>query len=104
MNRVGAVISAKWRSFGRQLKLTENQLSSIDKDERGISQECFSAVFTNWSRRRPSPYTWETVVKVLRSPELDEVAIANSIEKWLEEQVATSIQKQSIEEQVRVLF
>ena len=103
MNRVGSVISAKWRSFGRQLKLTEGQLCSIDMDERGKTQECFSAVFYTWSRCLPSPYTWETVVKVLRSSELDEVRIANSIEKWLEEQVATSSQNESSDDHVRGL-
>ena len=104
MERVGSVIPAKWRSFGRQLKLTEGQLDGIDMDERGKTQQCFSAVFDNWSRRCPSPYTWETVDKVLRSSQLDEVKIAVSIENWLETQVATSILNQSIEEHVRVLL
>ena len=102
MERVGSVIPAKWRSFGRQLKLTEGHLDGIDMDEHRKTQQCFSAVFSNWSRRCPSPYTWETVVKVLRSSELDEVRLAMSIEKWLEEQVAPAIQNQSIEEQVQV--
>ena len=104
MNHVGSVIPTKWRSFGRQLKLTEGVLESIYIDELGKTQNCFSAVFIAWSRRLPSPYTWETVVKVLRSPELNEMRIANSIEKWLEEQVANAIQNRSINEKVRVLL
>ena len=103
MDRVGSVIPAKWRSFGRQLKFTEGHLDGIDMDERGKTQQCFCAVFDNWSRRCPSPYTWETVAKVLRSPELNEVRIANSMEKWLEDKLAAAAQNQPIEEHVRVL-
>ena len=98
MNRIGSAIPAKWRSFGRQLMLTEGQLDSIEVDKHYKTKECFSTVFDTWSRRLPSPYTWEVAVRVLRSPELDEVGIANSIEKWLEEQVAIATQD------VRVFF
>ena len=104
MNRVGSAIPAKWKSFGRQLKLTESLLDTIYVDQFGKAQECFSAVFSTWSRLLPSPYTWETVVRVLKSPELNEVSIATSIEKWLEEQVAITMQDQSIGEDVRVIF
>lgn len=104
MNRVGSQIPAKWRSFGTQLELTGSQLNSIDADQRGKSQECFSAVFNHWSTCLSPPYSWETVVKVLRSSEVNEQGIAMSIEKWLEEQVAAATQNQSIEEHVRILL
>ena len=92
MNQVGSVIPEKWRSFGRQLKLSESVLESIHMNNLAKSQDCFSTVFATWRRQLSSPYTWETVVRVLKSPEIKEVRIATAIKKWLEKQMATAIQ------------
>lgn len=93
MNLVGSIIPAKWKSVGRQLRIREGQLEGIDEENRGKLQECFSAVFITWRRLLSSPYTWSTIIRVLKSREVNELKLASGIEEWLKEQMTSTIHK-----------
>ena len=40
-------------------------------------------IFCEWKERGHPPYTWATILDVLKSPEVDEVELAKELEQWL---------------------
>ena len=82
MNNVAAVIPAKWRLVGIQLKLPTGTLDEIQIQNAGKPDECmhlFELVFARWRSLVSSSYTWKTMIEVLRSPAVKEVALANEL-------------------------
>ena len=80
MNDVAAVIPAKWYGFGVQLKIEPGILDGFKQQNMGDCLNCFSAVFTKWkSSPTRTPICWATVVKVLKSPHIDEQDLAKKI-------------------------
>ena len=82
MNDVAAVIPAKWKLVGVQLKLPNGKLDEIQAQNAGSPDQCilsFEGVFTKWKRLGTSPYTWETIINALSSQSVGEVALANEI-------------------------
>ena len=82
MNDVAAVISAKWRLVGVQLKLPNGTLDEIQAQNAGRPDDCkhsFEQVFDRWRSLGTSPYTWETMINALRSPAVGEVTLANEL-------------------------
>ena len=65
MNDVAAVIPAKWRLLGVQLRLPDGTLDEIQEQNARRPDECkysFEQVFTKWkSLGTTSPYTWENL-------------------------------------------
>ena len=83
MNDVASNIPAKWRSVGIQLELPSRTLDNIQAMNAGKPQAChdsFEQVFTTWEQFGPSPYTWNTISEVLRTPAVGEVALADELE------------------------
>ena len=83
MNDIASKIPAKWRSVGIQLGLPSTTLDSIQQDNAGKPHAChdsFEQVFTTWEGKGPSPYTWNTIIEVLRKPAVLELALANELE------------------------
>eukprot|EP00731_Ephydatia_muelleri_P038873 Em0959g1a len=82
MNDVAAVIPAKWRLVGVQLKLPNGTLDEIQAQNTGRPDECilsFEQVFATWRSLGTSLYTWKTVINALRSPAVGEVTLANEL-------------------------
>ena len=82
MNDIASKIPAKWRSVGIQLGLPSSTLDSIQQENAGKPRACldsFEQVFTTWERQGPSPYTWKTIIEVLRKPAVGEVALADEL-------------------------
>ena len=82
MNDVAAVIPAKWRLVGVQLKLPTGTLDEIQAQNSGRPDECkhsFEQVFTRWRSLGTSPYTWKTMIGALCSPAVGEEKLANKI-------------------------
>ena len=82
MNDVAAVIPAKWRLVGVQLKLPNGTLDDIQAENAGRPGLCklsFEQVFTKWRSLGTSPYTWETMIKALSSPAVEEVTLADKL-------------------------
>ena len=84
MNDVAAVIPAKWRLLGVQLRLPDGTLDEIQEQNARRPDECkysFEQVFTKWkSLGTTSPYTWETMIEALRSPAVGEEKLANRLQ------------------------
>ena len=82
MNDVAAAIPAKWRQVGVQLKLPSEVLDEIQDQNASKTDMCklsFEQVFKKWKGSGTSPYTWETMVNVLRSPAVGEVDLAGEL-------------------------
>lgn len=85
MNLIAAVKPAKWRLVGIQLGLEIGILDGIAAQlsrQYGL-QECFREVLIEWKNRMPSPYTWMTIIDVLETPSVGEMALAEEIKEWL---------------------
>ena len=81
MNDV-AVISAKWRLVGVQLKLQDGTLDEIQTQNAGRPDQCiqsYEQLFARWRSLGTSPYTWKTMINALRSPAVGEVTLANEL-------------------------
>ena len=82
MNDV-AIISAKWRLVGVQLKLPNGTLDEIQDQNAGRPDQCilsfFEQVCARWRSLGTSPYTWKTLINALRSPAVGEVTLANEL-------------------------
>ena len=84
MDDVAAVIPAKWRLVGVQLKLPNGTLDEIQAQNAGSPDQCilsFQRVFTKWKHLGTSPYTWETMINALSSQSVGEVALANEMKE-----------------------
>ena len=82
MNDVASVIPAKWRAVGIQLGLSADTLDSIQRDNAGKPQAClesFEQVLSIWKTHDPKPYTWSTIVDVLRTPAVGQSALAEEL-------------------------
>ena len=82
MNDVAAVIPAKWRLVGVQLKLPNGTLDEIQAQNAGQPDRCklsFEQVFAKWRSLGTSLYTWETMIKALSSPAVGEVTLADKL-------------------------
>ena len=82
MNEVAAVIHAKWRLVGVQLKLPNRTLDEIQAQNAGRPDQCilsFEQVFAKWRSLGTSSYTWKTMINALRSPAVGEVTLANEL-------------------------
>ena len=69
-------LSSKWYKVGLALELTPGQLNDIEGNHQGISD-----VFQIWEDSGKKPFTWQTLLSVLRSPDVNEYELANQLQK-----------------------
>ena len=84
MNEIGSVIPAKWRNVGIQLGLSPSALDDIQGENAGkpgCNKLSFEKVFTEWKRLASKPYTWNTIMEVLRTPAVGEATLADTLSK-----------------------
>ena len=67
MNDVAAKAPDKWKSVAIMLKISPEWVTAISDQYRDDPDSCYSAVFQKWKQAQECPYTWSTVVEVLRS-------------------------------------
>ena len=84
MNQVAALILHKWRDVGLQFELDNYDLDAINSRYLGDVKTCFAQVFYLWKRNRSHPYTWATIIEILRANGVGEIQLANELEKWVE--------------------
>lgn len=60
--------------MGIALALTPPQLDDIEENHQGISD-----VFQLWEDLGTRPYNWETLIMILRSPQVDEFELADRL-------------------------
>ena len=82
-NDIVVPLKSKWREIGIQLGVSPDELDTYyDTRNRNIPL-CFTDVLEKWRKSDELPYTWATILDVLESPFIGEVAIANAIKKKL---------------------
>ena len=81
LENVAAAIPDKWQMVGLELDLPMSTIRSIEAEKHVNLQRCFAEVFDHW-QRNPTPqrpFCWNTVVKVLQSPAVNEPVLARNI-------------------------
>ena len=90
MEQVAAAIPSRWKAFATQLCLTPADIETIETDH-AKSDDRFIAVFCMWTRNWTRlPISWDTILCVLRSHHLNELAVAEALEKWLKKRQTTT--------------
>ena len=81
MTLVAAVIPGKWREVALGLGLDSADISRIEASvPTHQSTPCYLAVFDTWKKKGTKDYTWDTLLKALRTPLVDESILASTIE------------------------
>ena len=84
MNAVAASIPRKWKEMGIGLGLDFTDISRIEADvSTQKSTSCYLTVFDTWKNKGSKEYTWDTLLKALRTPLVDAQELANTIESQL---------------------
>ena len=79
---------SRWKEFGILLDIP---LSELDTFPAHSCVECFVRVFDSWERRGRPEFTWETVIRVLESPPLEEMMLAQKVRKMKTEATQTTL-------------
>ena len=77
---VAAAIPEKWNHVGIELDLKKPTIRTIETEKQNL-QDRFIEVFDHW-QKNPTPqrpFCWDTVVKVLKSPAINEPELARKI-------------------------
>ena len=85
MDKVAAVIPHKYELIGLQLRLSLAELQVIGPRHPTLEEHhrAFSEMFGVWRRRGSVPYTWRTLIDVLRSPSVGEVLLSEHLTSWI---------------------
>ena len=87
MNEVAAkIVPSKWDMLAIQLGLSQNQIEIIESDSNKLMRR-FSETFNTWKQQTTEvPYTWSSVLSALRSPIVNEEAVADELKEKLHRQ------------------
>ena len=84
MNTVAAKIPGKWREVAIGLELDYADISRIEANNPTQKfTSCYLAVFDAWKNKGSKEYTWDTLLKALRTPLVDAQRLASTIESRL---------------------
>ena len=78
-NCVAAVIPHKWEEVAFQLEISTGDRKAIEQ-EKAKPFGRFMAVLEQWEQSASQPYTWKTIVTVLKSASVDEPKLAEELE------------------------
>ena len=75
-------VSSTWQNVGVHLLLPPWKLEIIEKNNRGQCYECLMSVLEYWrnSANTKNPFSWKTIVAVLRSKSIGNHRLADEIE------------------------
>ena len=79
-NRVASKIPHKWKEIAIQLEINRGERRAIEKDEDKAFDR-FVAVLEQWKESASQPYTWKTIVTVLKSASVSELRLAEELEE-----------------------
>ena len=82
MNKVASKAKGKWTTIGTQLKIEWDEIQAISQRYQNPS-DCYTEMFCQWKKKGDPPFTWATIVKVLRTDSVRENKVADSIVEWL---------------------
>ena len=81
MNKVAARTPAKWMVLGIQLGIEASQLQALENQYHGNGEKIYIDIFNRWKKKADGkPKTWSTVIDALKTPSVDEVALARDLE------------------------
>ena len=85
MDKVAAVIPSKCWAIGLQLGLTTAELQAICPQQQGLENyhRAFGEIFGEWRRRGSLPYTWRTLIGVLKSASVGQVLLSEQLTSWI---------------------
>ena len=80
---VTSKVAHKWFPIGIGLGMSGEQLEEIRENSQNIPDHCLSNLFYEWEQNphKDKPFTWGTLLKVLRSVKVGEESLANELEK-----------------------
>ena len=67
-------VTTKLREIGTALALTPPELDDIEDNHQGIT-----GVFQLWYETKRCPYTWDTLLMILKSPAVNEPELADQL-------------------------
>ena len=70
-------IPGRWHTFGVNLNIDVTILDGFNKTN---SEECFTEVYKTWKANAKRPFTWRTVLTVLK--DMDEISLMHEIEHY----------------------
>ena len=87
MDRVAAVIPHKFDTVGFQLGLTLGELQVIGPHHPSLEDHhrAYVEMFGVWRRRGSPPYTWRTIIGVLRCASVGEILLSEQLTSWITE-------------------
>ncbi|KAL5499418.1 hypothetical protein EMCRGX_G010828 [Ephydatia muelleri] len=85
LDKVAAVIPSKYELIGLQLRLSLAELQVIGPRHPTLEEHhrAFGEIFGVWRRHGSPPYTWRTLINVLRSPSVGEVLLSDELTFWI---------------------
>ena len=84
MNFVAAKIPEKWREVGIGLGPDSTDIKCIEAEvPTHKSTPCYVDVFDTWKNKGTKEYTWDTLLKALRTLSVDASKLAGTIESQL---------------------
>ena len=73
----------KWYMVGLELEIEQHQLDTINHTQ---PVRCYTEVFRLWQNKAEPPFTWATIINVLKSLIVGENKLANDIKEWLQKE------------------
>eukprot|EP00731_Ephydatia_muelleri_P035079 Em0095g9a len=85
MDKVAAVIPHKYVLIGLQLRLSLAELQVIGPRHPTLEEHhrAFGEMFGVWRRRGSVPYTWRTLIDLLKSASVGEVRLSDELTSWI---------------------
>ena len=80
MNEV-ATKTTEWQRIALHLDIDQVFIERFDRQRHGDIQNCFQDVFAKWQKQLRPPFTWSVIIDALRSPSVDEAALADHLRK-----------------------
>ena len=83
--KVASVIPHKYEMVGLQLGLTPSQIQTIRPLHQSLEDyhRAFGEIFGVWKRSGSLPYTWRTIIGVLRTASVGEVRLSEELTTWI---------------------
>ena len=80
---VTSKVAHKWFPIGIGLGMSGEQLEEIRENSNDIPDRCLGNLFYEWEQNphKDKPYTWDTLLKVLRSVKVREESLAKNLER-----------------------
>ena len=85
MEKVASVIPQKYFTVGLQLGLTMAQMQAICPRHQSLEDHhrAFGEVFGAWRKCGSPPYTWRTIIGVLKTASVGEVLLSDTLTSWI---------------------